>query len=856
MNLDEPLLGPKPQTTEQALIEAAALHQSGDLQEAEKRYLAILQIEPHQPKANHNLGVLYSQQNQPASGLSHLVAALDADPANGQYWLSYIDCLFQAGQVKAAQEVLALARRQGLQGAGIEALAARLGATTQPARPPDPGSRQSPSPSADAQSIRKNAKARTHAHKGNSPGARETDALVALFNSGRLAEAETLARSMTEHFPQHGFGWKALGTVLKQMGRNAESLLPLQRAAALSPNEADAHSNLGVALQDMGRLDEAEASYRRALKIKPDYADAYCNLGTMLQDMGRLQEAEACHRRALRIKPDLAEAHYNLGNTLREQGRPAEAADSYRNALHIKPAYVQACCNLGAVLNDQGLPAEAETILRRALELKPDYTEAHSNLGNTLKELGRLAEAELSYRKALELKPDLAEAHNNLGILLQELGALEQAEACYRQALRLKPDYHKAHSNLLFLLNYNPAVAPAAAFAEACEYGRKVAGEVPSRFMQWSCVKQPARLRIGFVSGDFRNHPVGYFLENLLRHLDRTAFELIAYPTDPWTDELTARIKPYFSAWKPLVGLSDEAAARLMHGDGVHVLIDLSGHSRYNRLPVFAWKPAPVQVAWLGYFATTGVAAVDYLIADPVTLPESEERNFTEKIWRLPETRLCFTPPDVGVEVSPLPALANGHVTFACFNNLAKMNDDVVALWSRVLTAVPDSRLFLKSRQLGEDSVRLRTMDRFAVHGIPAERLILEGAESRAKYFEAYHRVDIALDPFPYPGGTTTVESLWMGVPVLNLSGESFLFRQGAGFLSNAGLPEWVANSQEEYVAWAVSYAADRQGLATLRSGLRQRLERSPIMDGKRFANHFAAALTDMWRVWCESHGQ
>jgi predicted O-linked N-acetylglucosamine transferase (SPINDLY family) len=563
--------------------------------------------------------------------------------------------------------------------------------------------------------------------------------------------------------------------------------------------------------------------------------------------MGRLEEAESCHRLALKLAPDLADAHYNLGNTLRAQGRLEGAAQSYQRALALRPAYLQASCNLGIALQDQGRADEAEAMFRRTLELKPDHVEAYSNLGNALKEQSRLLEAETCYRHALELDPSLAEVHNNLGILLQDMGVLDAAAASYRKALELKPDYFKAHSNLLFLLNYDPKVSQQDAFEEAQRYGANVAAHVRHRYSKWSCNKQAERLRIGFVSGDFRNHPVGYFLENMLRHLDREAFEMYAYPADPWTDDMTLRLKSYFAKWQPLYGLDDEAAAKRIHGDGVHILIDLSGHSRYNRLPMFAYKPAPVQVAWLGYFATTGVAEMDYLIADPVTLPETQERNFTEKILRMPETRLCFSRPDVEIGVSPLPALSNGFITFGCFNNLAKMNDDVVALWSRILIEVAGSRLFLKSKQLGDATVREQTVARFAAQGVAPERLILEGAESRAKYLEAYHRVDISLDPFPYPGGTTTVESLWMGVPVLNLSGESFLFRQGAGFLSNTGMQDWFVMSPDDYVSRAMEVTQDYRSLADLRHSLRDIVESSPVMDGTRFAVQFEDELSQLW---------
>jgi len=823
---------------EEWLKQAAKLHQAGNMQEAGNLYRRILDVSPTHAEANHNMGVLAVQMNEAAAGIPFLMNALEANPTQRQYWLSYLDALIKSEQLDAAREVLALVKQQGLQGEEVANFEACLDARAYVFQF-EPVTLPVVKPTKIKSSLRQ-----------KEPSAQEIEVLVALFGAGKLAEAASLAQAMTEQFPQHGFGWKALGTVLKQMGRNAEALMPMQKAAVLSPTEADVHSNLGVTLQDLGRFKEAKASYRKALKINPNYADAHCNLGSLLQESELLDEAVSCYQRALRLNPSLAEAHYNLGNVLRNQGRQDDAVKSYRQALQLNPAYVQACCNLGVLLNDLVRLDEAETILRRALEINPNHAEAHSNLGNTLKELGRLDEAEASYRRALAIKPEQAEVHNNLGNLLQDMGRLSEAEARYRCALQCKPDYDKAHSNLLFLLNYNPEITAEFAFAEAKKYGKRIAAKVTSRFTEWSCVQQPARLRIGFVSGDFRNHPVGYFLENLLRHLDQNKFELIAYPTDSWVDELTLRIKSYFSAWKPLVGLNDGAAAKLIHGDGVHILIDLSGHSRYNRLPVFAWKPAPVQVAWLGYFATTGVYEIDYLIADAVTLPKSEEKYFTEKIWRLPETRLCFTPPKVELAVSPLPALANDYVTFGCFNNLSKMNDDVVALWARVLHAVPSSRLFLKSRQLGEVSIWASTLTRFAAHGIEAERLILEGAESRAKYFAAYQRVDIALDPFPYPGGTTTVESLWMGVPVLNLAGSSFLFRQGAGFLTHAGLPDWIADSQADYVQRAIAHVSNLPLLAELHMGLRQQVELSPIMDGRRFAGNFGESL---WRIWQEA---
>ena len=459
-----------------------------------------------------------------------------------------------------------------------------------------------------------------------------------------------------------------------------------------------------------------------------------------------------------------------------------------------------------------------------------------------------------SFRRAIEIRPDNADAHVGLSNVWKSLGEFESALKCIHRSLELDPDCVLAHNNLLFIHNYVADQPAALLLADAQRFG-EVATRLARPYTDWPNSPKPERpLRAGFVSGDLCDHPVGYFLESVLAALSSQAsgrLELFAYPNRSCDDVTSKRIQANCKGWHPAVWLSDEALARRIRDDEVDILIDLSGHTAHNRLSVFAWKPAPVQVSWLGYFATTGVAAVDYFIADHWTLPPDQEAHFTEQIWRLPESRLCFTPPDAEVAVSPLPALTNDYITFGSFNNLSKMNDAVVALWAQVLHAVPGSRLFLKYQQLAEASVRQRTCERFAVHGIAPERLIFEDYVPRANYLAAYQRVDIALDPFPFPGGTTTVEALWMGVPVLTLAGERFLSRQGVGLLMNAGLPEWVASDPRDYVARAVSHASDLQRLASLRSGLRQQVLASPIFDAPRFAQHFEAALRGMWQTWC-----
>lgn len=607
----------------------------------------------------------------------------------------------------------------------------------------------------------------------------------------------------------------------------------------------------GNALEREGQFDSALQCYEAAIRLAPTMARAYLNRGNVLLESGDAQAALAAYQTALAQNPVYAAAHYNMGNAFVRLGRHQDAVSAYHKAIALKPDFVDAEVALGAVLDDLRQFDAAVASYRRALAIRPDYAQVHSNLGNALKELGQFDAAAASYRRALELEPDYAEGHNNLGNVLKDLGQLSEAEASYRHALALNPGYLEAHSNLLFLLNYSDSKEASLLLSEAQRYGDLVARLAHGPVHRRPVPESERCLRVGFVSGDFRAHPVSYFFEGVLAALvSRTTGRLafFCYHNHPSSDAVTQRLKTLCLGWCSVAGLSDEALTRRIGDDKIDILIDLAGHTAHNRLPLFACKPAPLQLSWLGYFASTGVAAIDYLIADPWTLPQSEEANFTEKIWRLPETRLCFTPPDVNVAINPLPALTNGYLTFGCFNNLSKMNDRVVALWAQVLAAVPDSRLFLKSPQLKEVSAQRNVAARFAASGIDPARLILEGLSPRAEYLKTYQRVDIALDPFPYTGGTTTCEALWMGVPVLTVAGQRFLSRQGVGLLMNAGLPQWVAADSGDYLARAKSHAGDLKSLALLRAGLRQQVLASPLFDAPRFAQQFELALHAMWQ--------
>jgi protein O-GlcNAc transferase len=574
-----------------------------------------------------------------------------------------------------------------------------------------------------------------------------------------------------------------------------------------------------IALFRAQRYAELEHSARALSGRHPESGFAWSMLGTALKAQGK--DALQVLQRAAQLLPEDAVTHYNLGHAWKDIGRLDEAMASYR----------------------------------RALDVNPNLAEAYNNLGGIYSMLWQLDEAIACYRRALEIRPDFAGTYFNLGSALKDAGRIEQAISWYQRALALEPGYVTALSDLLFAYNYLSDLPAENLVGAARHFGRLAAQGARCIVHRPDPAQSDRCLRIGLVSGDLRNHPVGHFVEGVLTALSTQAsdrLQFFAYFNHASADSLTEHIKVCCQGWNAVAGWSDESLAQRIRDDGIDILLDLSGHTACNRLTMFAWRPAPVQASWLGYFATTGVAEIDYFLADHWTAPEAVVPHFTEKIWRLPDTRLCFTPPDVDVAVSILPALHNGHITFGCFNNLSKVNDAILALWSKIMLAVPHSRLFLKAAQLNEDSAQRRIAERLTARGIHRDRLIMEGAAPRADYLAAYNRVDIALDPFPYTGGATTVDALWMGVPVLTLGGDRFIARQGLGLLANAGLAEWVASDTDDYAARAIRCAGDLPGLASLRGSLRQQVLQSPIFDAARFARHFETALRGMWREWCE----
>jgi predicted O-linked N-acetylglucosamine transferase (SPINDLY family) len=666
--------------------------------------------------------------------------------------------------------------------------------------------------------------------------------------AGRLQSAEHIYRQILHVQADQPDALHLLGVIAHQVGKHELAVEYIGRAIQLQGNAAAFHNNLGTALQDLGKLDEAVACYRRALELEPDYADAYSNLGVTFKDQGRLEEAVACCRAALALRPDCSAAYNNLGTALNGQRKLDEAIACYRRALELKANYAEAHCNLGNGLKDQGKLGEAVACYRRALELKPDFAEALSNLGNVLKDQGDLDEAVACCRRALELNPDYAESHNNLGNALKEQGKPDEAVSCYRRALELKPDFAKAHSNLLFGLQYCSGVTPAALAHAHAEYDRRYAAPLRNAFSHHEHHHGfSRRLRLGFVSSDLGRHPVGYFLVRILENLSRHAFQTICYSDRIVKDDLTSRLHSAATHWRDVHDLSDQRLAERIRADRIDILFDLAGHTAHNRLLVFARKPAPIQMTWAGYVGTTGLKAMDYLLADHYEIPPGTEHCYQEQVLRMPDGYVCYDPPDDAPPVTPLPALQRGAVTFCCFNNPAKITPQTIEVWAQILRRLPQSRLVLKFKGWNDHGIVRRFTEMFAAQAIDAGRLEFLGRSPHAELLAEYQRMDLALDPFPYCGGLTTCEALWMGVPVITCPGETFAGRHSLSHLSNVGLTETIAHDLDEYVELAVALAGDLPRLSALRSALRPRMATSPLCDGKRFAAHLTSLLQDVW---------
>jgi protein O-GlcNAc transferase len=698
--------------------------------------------------------------------------------------------------------------------------------------------------------------------------------------------AETLRRgeALTLSTPASALGWKVMGGAFLSLGQYANAIGALRTALELDPDDVQVCAQLGRAQRAMGQLDDECESWHRALQLDPDCAEYHCQLGRSLRELGHIEAARECFRNAVRIAPRYSDAQcrlgevqlalgsfveseidfvaaleqlpddfemlLSLGSGLRKLGRRKRAEEVLAATIELCPHQATAKSNLAIELIEVGLSAAGENLLRQALELEPANAALLNNLGQALARRGALSNAADQYTQSLKLRPHHATTLRNLANVLFEMGRIDETIAKEREALALTPDCPSTRSAILFCLS-RTTTSKAELIEAHFAYGASIESPLRKSWPSRTADRNPDRpLHIGFVSADFRNHSLAYFFEPIVWHLAQSPnLVLHAYSNNGIVDEVTKRLRPAFKQWRSVEGLSDLALAELIASDGIDILIDLSGHTAGNRLPVFARKPAPLQASWIGYPATTGLQAVDYYIADRHMIPEGMfEDQFTEKILRLPAIAPFLPHPD-SPEVNALPALSVEQFTFASFNHSSKLNHSLTRNWARLLRALPESRLILCGIDSPECGVRL--VEHMVAEGIAPGRLSLRARVGTADFLALHHEVDLCLDSFPYTGGTTTQHAMWMGVPTLTMIGETPASRVGMALLEQVGLRGFTGENWSEVIDAAKHWAERRKELGNIRFGLRQRMAQSVLGRPDLIASSLEQALRRAWHRWC-----
>jgi predicted O-linked N-acetylglucosamine transferase (SPINDLY family) len=680
------------------------------------------------------------------------------------------------------------------------------------------------------------------------------DQAVLLQQHGLIADAQRLYRQILEQVPTYFDALHRLGVTELQSGRHAEADRLLEQALRLDPRSAAAYSDRGVGLLEMGRFEDALVCFDQALAIKPDQAEALNNRGIVLAGIERCDEAVASYDKALAINPNYADAFSNRGYALTELRRFDEAVASCDRAIAIRPNDAGAFSNRGFALHELRRLDDALASFDRALAISPKLATAWLGRGNVLLDKDVVAEALAAYDQALAIRPDYFKALTQIATCYGRLGDMKRAISLYDKALALKPDFAAAISNRIFTLDFTADADFAEHHRSRNQWWAQVGSKIAAK-SKFSHANPPAgarRLVLGYVSSDFNHHSAATAFKPVLRNHDKTRFQVFCYSCSFKEDEFTHEFRRLADVWRDAAQWSDDRLAGQIHADKVDILVDLSGHSTGHRLGVFARKPAPVQVTAWGHATGTGLPTIDYLFSDPVAIPQAARHLFAETIYDLP-CLITMEEPPYGLQPSPPPVSTRGFITFGCFNRIEKVSDDAVAAWSRILHATSRSRLLMKDGGLDDLSRRATFAEKFAQHGIPADRIDFMGLTSRQAHLDAFKEVDIGLDPFPQNGGTSTWEALHMGVPIVTKLGLSTSSRLSGAIVSSVGLQDWVADDLDAHHAIALKFAGMPEYLRVLRHELPTRIAASPAGNSAAYTRAVEAAYQVMWDTYVKA---
>ena len=675
-----------------------------------------------------------------------------------------------------------------------------------------------------------------------------------LLEQDQSREAMLLAEQALIKHPSYAKLWCALGAARRRMAQMDSAKEAYEQAIALDPSYAQAWCNLGEWCLVKGELPTALAHFEQALKLQPTLAEALNNQVAVLYELGRFAEAEAAVRKAIISYPEQAELHVNLGNVLLHTGKSRLALKSLRKALGLDPHSFEAQLGLAYLLGENHRYAEGLVFFEHEIAVKGETAQRLAALAQAQHAQGDLPKAEITCDKILALQASNISALITLAGCYSVRADHQGAIKLLDRALAENPAMSGMRSNIAFNATYLANISAAEVFAYHQHYAEYVEKTNEAKLYSYATAQDPQRpLRIGYVSGDFGTHPVGFLLKEVMTHHDHEQYRIYCYSMMRNDDAITVAIRAQADHWQEALLMSDEELAEQIQQDDIDILIDLSGHTAYNRLPTFVMKPAPIQATWIGYFHSTGLQSMDYFITDPITTPTGCGQLFSEIPVYLPHSRFCYSPPDYAPEVVESPLFSSGHITFGSFNRIEKLVDPVIEAWVSIIKAVPNSRLLIKSGPLKNEGIRERLQQRFSAYGLDSERLILQGPSAHPELLAQYGEIDIALDPFPFNGGMTTLEALWMGVPIVSLEGDSVVARQTLSVLANIGLAdELVFKDIDTYIKGAVALANNPQRLAELRKAIRPLLDKSPVRQVKVFTGDLEQLYRRMWQAWCK----
>jgi predicted O-linked N-acetylglucosamine transferase (SPINDLY family) len=812
------------------LEQAIALHQAGRLAEAEQAYCRVLQSDPRSSDALHLLGLLAHQVGRHDVAAERIRQAIAVQGNQPNYYNNLGEVYRTSGRAAEARACYEQALRLNSQLAPTYYNLGLLLGATEPAlarRHYEQAIRLQPNHAA------------AHNNLAN-----------LLRDTGERDAALAAYRAALRSDPHYVEAWSNLGSLLLDLQQVAEAVEHFQRAVQLRPESADFHFNLGNAHKSAEHYADAAACYRDALRLRPDFVEARCNLGAALRVLGERQDAEATYQAVLQDHPQQVDALIGYGTLRQDVGDHVAALEYFNQAATLQPDSAVAHFNRGCVLMFQRERNAAVAAFLEALRLQPNYPQAYANLAVIYNDAG-MPDTALEYcQQGLALGGTYAELYGNMALSLHAQGKGLEAIDCYRKSLEIRPDRASEHSNLVYALNFLNQFNAETLHREHLAWAQRHAEPWTAQAPPPTSDPSPdRRLRVGYVSCHFREHAVNFFVDPILTSHDHEQFEIFCYSSVQRPDAATARLQAVADVWRDVCYSSDENLAKIIRDDQIDILVDLNGHMGWNRLPAFARRPAPVQVTYIGYQNTTGMSAMDYRLTDDWADPPGlTDQYYTEMLWRLPRAFFCYQP-FATPEISSSPLDQNGRITFGSFNNFAKVGPEVIDTWLEILQRTPNSRLLLLAYRGGYLERHLHHLAQ--QRGIAADRIELFDKCWRSEYLQLVARADIALDPFPFNGHTTTCDAIWMGLPVVMRSGSSYASRFGGSVLRHVGLEDLITTATSDYIDRAVSLAGDPERLHRLRSDLRPRMAASPLLDFAGFTHNLEAAYRQMWRRWC-----